>query len=136
MTRRALLLIPLLTCLAAAADPAQEVQDLFTGLAASLSAGNVTSFLAAFDKKMPGYEKLAENIKTLAAQGTVESFVDVVSDEGDARQRKVELDWRIRVKREGDATAQSPREGKLKCTAEKQGKKWRITALEPVRFFE
>jgi len=134
MTRRALLLIPLAVCLAA--GPEREIIDLFTGLAASLSAGNVAEFLTAFDKKMPGYETLVEYVKTLMAQGSVESYVDVVSDEGDAGRRKVELDWVIRVKRDGDATARPPREGRLKCTVEKQGKKWKVTALEPIAFFE
>jgi hypothetical protein len=134
MLRRALLLlIPLTAC--AAADPAQEILDRVTGMAASLSAGDVHGFMDAFDPAMPGYGKLRDYITGLAEQGTVESFVDVAEDEGNDRSRKVDLDWRLRIKRERDATAAAPRERRLKCRFEKQGKKWRVTALDPVDFF-
>jgi hypothetical protein len=133
MMRRALFLIPLALCLAA--DPAQEVLDLVTGMAASLSAGNAREFLAAFDPAMPGYQQLRENVNALTRQEAVESFVDVASDEGDAQKRTVQLNWRMRLKRNSDATASTGREQVLKCRFEKQGRKWRITALEPVDFF-
>jgi hypothetical protein len=133
MTRLAMWLIPLAACLAA--DPAQEVLDLFTNLAASLSAGNVPVFMAAFDPAMPGYAKLRDNVTALVNSSTVESFVDVVRDEGDAQRRTVELSWRVRIKRAGDATASAPREQTIRCRVEKQGKKWRITSLEPLEFF-
>jgi hypothetical protein len=133
MMRRALLLIPIAACLAA--DPAQEVLELVTGMAASLSAGNPKAFLAAFDPAMPGYQKLRDNVVALTGQAEVESFVDVARDEGDAQRRTVELNWRIRIKRRGDATASPGRERRIQCRVEKQGRKWRITAFEPVEFF-
>ena len=133
MKRRALLLIPLAVCLAA--DPAQEVLDLVTGMAASLSAGNAKAFLAAFDPAMPGFQKLRDNVTALASQAAIESFVDLASDEGDAQKRSVEIDWRMRIKRNGEATASPGREQRIKCRMEKQGRKWRITSLEPVEFF-
>jgi hypothetical protein len=133
MTRRMLFLTPLAACLAA--DPAQEVLDLVTGMAASLSAGNAKAFLAAFDPAMPGYEKLRANVTALVAQVDVESFVDVASDEGDAQRRYIELNWRMRLKRNSDATASPPRDRRIKCSVEKQGRKWRITSLDAVEFF-
>ena len=131
--RRALLLIPLAACLAA--DPSQEVLELITGMAASLSAGNPKAFLAAFDPAMPGYQKLRDNVTALLGQAAVESFVDVARDEGDAQRRGVEINWRMRIKRAGDATASAGREQRIRCHVEKQGRKWRITAWEPVEFF-
>jgi hypothetical protein len=133
MTRRALFLTPLAACLAA--DPAQEVLDLVTGMAASLSAGNVKAFLAAFDPAMPAYEKLRANVTALVAQVEVESFVDVAGDEGDAQRRTVELNWRMRLKRNSDATASPGRDRRIKCSVAKQGRKWRITSLDAVEFF-
>jgi hypothetical protein len=131
-TALSLLLIPLAVCVAA--DPAQEVLDLFTGLAASLSAGNVQQFMSAFDPAMPGYAKLRENITAMIGAGAIESFVDVTS-EGDAQSRKVEVTWRLRLKRAADATASAPREAQLRARVEKQNKKWKIVALDPVAFF-
>ena len=136
MTRRALLLLPLPLPLAVCfgADPAQEVLDLITSAAASLSAGNTAAFLAAFDPAMPGYEKLRANDTALERQAEVQSFIDLVEDEGDDRRRSVELDWVLRIRREQEATA-SRREQRVKCRAEKAGRKWRIVALEPLEFF-
>ncbi|HTS65145.1 MAG TPA: hypothetical protein VMH28_24145 [Candidatus Acidoferrales bacterium] len=133
MTRRALWLIPLALCLAA--DPAGEVLDLFTDLAASLAAGNAVDFLSKFDRKMPGYEKLSENVTALTRQSDIESFVDLTRNEGDGQNREVEANWKMRIKTGADATASPGRQQLLKCRVEKQGKKWRITALEPVDFF-
>jgi hypothetical protein len=138
--KRALWLIP--AALLVAADPAQEVLDLFTGLAASLSANDAQQFMAAFDREMPGYDKLRQEVTALvgprAGNGVylteIASYVDVVSDEGDAQHRTVEVDWRMRVKRRGDAVS-APREQRLQCKLEKRGKKWKIVSLTPLEFF-
>ena len=136
MTRRALLMMPLLLPLAAGfgADPSEEVVDLITSAAASLSAGNAAAFLAAFDRAMPGYEKLRANVAALERQAEVQSFIDLVEDEGDDRRRSVELDWVLRIRREQEATA-SRRQQRVKIRVEKSGRKWRIVALEPLEFF-
>ena len=133
MTRRALWMIPFAVCLDA--EPSQEVLELFTGMAASLSAGDAREFLGAFDKTMPGYSKLRENVTALAAAGYIESSVDVVREEGDAQRRTVEVSWRLRIRRAAEATASAPREAKLTCKLEKRGKKWRIVAMEPIAYF-
>jgi hypothetical protein len=142
MMRRAFWLLPIAVCLAA--DPAQEVLDLFTSLAASLSANNASEFMSAFDRRMPGYEKLQGYVNALVGPKlpddtfliNTENYVDVVSDEGDAQHRTVELNWRMRIKHKIDGTAQVSREQKLKCTLEKSGKKWKIVAMEPIEYFK
>jgi hypothetical protein len=130
-----LFLIPLAVCLAAAADPAQEVLDLFTNLAASLSAGNAEEFMGAFDKSMPGYSKLRDGVTGLTKVGGIESSVEVVRDEGDAQHRTVEVDWRMRIKSNVDATASVPRQQTIQCKLEKKGRKWKIVSLDPVGYF-
>ncbi len=134
MTRRVLLAIPLAAC-CRAADPAREVLDLVTDAAASLSAGNVALFLKAFDPAMPGYAKLRENVTGLIAHGDVQSLIDPLEDEGDERQRAVRFQWTLLIQRGQDSTSSVRREQVVKCTAEKQGGKWRIVGLEPIEFF-
>ena len=134
MTRLALLLLAT-AAFSRAADPAQEVLDLFTGVAASLSAGNVARFLAAFDPAMPGYADLRENVTALAAQGEVQSFIDPVENEGTQSERAVEWKWTLRLRRGQDATPDLLREQTVKCQVEKRAGKWRITQLDPVAFF-
>jgi hypothetical protein len=139
--RRALWLIPVAVLLAA--EPSQEVWDLFTGLAGSLSGNDASGFLSAFDRSMPGYDKLREQVTALAGPTAVNgvrlteiaNYVDVVRDVGDAQHRTVEVNWRMRIKRSGDATAGAAREQKIECKLEKRGKKWKIVAMSPIEFF-
>jgi hypothetical protein len=131
--RNALLLIPLLAW--AADSPAQQVLDLFTELASSLASGDSTAFLARFDRKMPGYEKLRENITALTKQADVTSYVDLAKNEGDGQKREVEVNWKMQIRRGQDATSGPPREQTLHATVEKQGRSWKITSLTPIDFF-
>jgi hypothetical protein len=131
--RNALLLIPLLAW--AADSPAQQVLDLFTELASSLASGDSAAFLAKFDRKMPGYEKLRENITALTKQADVTSYVDLAKNEGDGQKREVEVNWKMQIRRGQDATSGPPREQTLRCTVEKQGQSWKVIALTPIDFF-
>jgi len=134
MTRRAWLAITIAGC-CAAADPAREVLELVSDAAASLSAGNAAEFLRAFDKGMPGYAKLRENVTGLLALGDVQSAIEPVEDAGDDRRRTAQFQWTLRILRGSQATASVRREQAVKCTAEKRGGKWRIIAIEPLEFF-
>jgi hypothetical protein len=134
MTRRVLLILPLAAC-CRAADVAQEVLDLIADAAASLSAGNVSLFLKAFDPAMPGYAKLRENVTGLIAQGDVKSVIDPLEQEGDERRRSVQLHWTLLIERGQQATVSVRREQEVKIKVEKQRGKWRIVALEPIEFF-
>jgi hypothetical protein len=128
-----LLLIPLLFW--AADTPAQEVLDLFTGLADSLASGDSVAFLAKFDRRMPGYQQLHDNITALTKEADLTSVVDLVADEGDAQKRKVELTWKMLIKRGQDPASSPAREQTLHVLVEKQGRRWKITALTPIEFF-
>jgi hypothetical protein len=132
--RRAALLLAMAAC-CRAADPAGEVVDLFTDVAASLSAGNVSRFVAAFDPAMPGYAKLREDVTALLAQGEVQSFIDPVENDGTETERAVQWKWTLRLRRTQDATPSVMREQTVKCKVEKRKGKWRITQWEPAGFF-
>jgi len=134
MTRRVCLSLAMAGCLRAA-DPAREVFDLVADAAGSLSAGNVAAFLGAFDRNMPGYAKLRQNITGLLALGDVQSAIEPLEDAGDERRRTAQFLWTLRILRGQAATATARREQVVKCTVEKQGGKWRITAIEPLEFF-
>ena len=134
MTRRVLLLVPLVTC-CRAADPAQEVLDLVADAAASLSAGSVSQFLKAFDPAMEGYAKLRENVTGLVALGEVQSLIDPLEDEGDDRRRTVQFRWTLRLRRGEQSASFIRREQVVICKVEKQRGKWRIVGLEPIEFF-
>jgi hypothetical protein len=136
MRHAALILFAIAICFPAAADdPATQVLDLFTDIAASLSAGNVPRFLSAFDPAMPGYAALRANVTALVAQGEIQSSIEPVENQGDATRRNVEWQWTMRIRRGQDAVSSVLRQQDVKATVEKRGAKWRVTQLDPVSFF-
>ena len=103
--------------------------------AADIPAENTTKFMEAFDPAMPGYAQLRDNVLALEQRADVESGVDLVKNEGDDRVRTIAVDWSMNlVSHETTVTAVQRRQI-VTCQLEKQGKKWRITALEPQAFF-
>ena len=110
--------------------PAPQM-EVFRDIAEALANRDAEAFLDQFDQQMPGYEKLRDEIRELlAVTQEIGTTVDVISDEGDEQKRSLELDWVLKFDTE------DPRRQIVKCRAEKQGKKWKITALEPVEFFK
>ena len=134
MTRRLLVMLALAAC-CRAGDPAREVLDVVADAAGSLSAGNVSLFMKAFDPAMAGYAKLRENVTALVAQGEVQSEIEPLEDEGDERRRVDTFQWTLRWKRGENSASFGRREQVVTCKAEKQGGKWRIVGLEPIAFF-
>ena len=133
MRRRAFFAVVLVPALAA--DAAREVYELFESMANGLSQGDAAPFVDALDPAMPGYRDLAANVRALAAQAEVQSAIEVLTDTGDATHRDVQLDWFLQITLRSDPMNLARRRQIVKCKTVKQGKKWRIVALEPVAFF-
>ena len=133
MTRRELLFAMMAAPLRA--DDAQDVWDLFTQMASALSEGNEVQFLTAFDRSMAGYQTLETNVSALLRQAEVQSSIEVLSDAGNGVSRSVELDWFLQIVEQQEAAGSTRRRERVRCKLAKQGKKWRITALEPLALF-
>ncbi len=134
MTRRALLLAA--TAAVLRADSADEVRSLIVSLATALSEGNPAGFMAAFDKAMPGYEALWINVTALVRDASVQSAVDISSNEGDDRARTLEADWLLHMTHRTGAGEVVRRRERVKCRIEKRGRRWRIVGFDPLTFFE
>ncbi len=138
-------MIPLLTLLLLL--PLQEsrvADDLAADLASALSATPDTRsensdaaplFLSHFDKKMPGYDTLEANVWGLTNASRLASSIDVVKDEGDQKQRSVDLDWELVVTVKGPGGPTEVRHETVKLRIERRGRQWKIVTLEPVAFF-
>ena len=110
--------------------PPQQM-EVFRAVAEALANQDADAFLDQFDPKMPQFEKLRDEIQDLFSMAQeIGSTVDVITDEGDELKRTLDLDWLLKI----DNNA--PRRQIVKCRVEKQAKKWKITALEPVDFFK
>jgi hypothetical protein len=134
ISRRALLL-GLCALPAAAADPAQEVWEVITTLAAALSRSDPGEFLSVCDPAMPNYAVLKSNVVALVAQAEVESGIDPESNAGDDRARDVEADWSLHLVAKNDLQQVTRRRETVKCRIEKRGRKWKVAALDPVALF-
>ncbi len=109
--------------------PAQ--MEVFRNVSGALANRDAEAFLDQFDRKMPQYEKLRDEIQELfGLTQEIGSTIDVINDEGDDSKRTLQLDWLLKI------DVQEPKRQIVKCQVEKQGKKWKITALEPVEFFK
>jgi hypothetical protein len=130
MPRLALILFQML-----AADPHQPATEMFTGMAAALSESNPAAFMKNIDPAMPEYEQLRARVTALMAQAEVVSSIDFLIDEGDDTRRTVEVDWLLQIRPVADFGALERRRQVVKCSLERRGKKWLVTALAPVAFF-
>ncbi len=140
---RATFITILLACGAVqAADPPPDVIDFFRTVTRALAEAhpddprfptNASAFMDHFDPRMKGYGELRGYVEDLVSRAQIGSAVEFVTDEvdkQDANKRTLDLDWVLEI---GD---NAPRRKLLKCVIEKHGKKWKITALEPVDFFK
>ena len=140
MTRRGLLLGGATMWLGTQAsgspeNEAREVWDALTRVAAALSQGNLTEFLDAFDRSMASYRRLEASAAALLGQYEVQSSIELLRDEASGEGRTVELDWFLQLEEQRDAGSVARRRERVHCRLEKRGKKWKITAIEPLAFF-
>jgi hypothetical protein len=119
------LLIAPLTAVGQNRPPVQ--MEVFRAVTEALANQDADAFLDQFDPKMPQYEKLRDEIQDLfGVAQEIGSTIDVITSDGN----KLELDWLLKIDNA------EPRRQIVKCQVEKQGKKWKITALDPVDFFK
>jgi hypothetical protein len=120
----------------ALADSAADVLNVFTSAAEGLINDDPVSFLDSFDRNMFGYAALQDNIKGLLAAYSVGATIEEITDAGDDQKRTVALDWLLLLSQKGATNSpQQTRRQVVKCTVERRGKQWKITALEPIDFF-
>jgi hypothetical protein len=125
--------IALLLLMLAFDDPPKDVVDFFRSAAVELSEAHDNrggrAFLDDFDKSMPGYRALSDQIEAMVAAGEVSTTIDFVNSEGNDQKRTLDLDWLLQCE------GQRPKREVVKCTIEKRGKKWKITSIAPLEFF-
>ena len=118
------------------ADPPADVLELFREAADALASDDANAFLAKFDRNMTGYAAFRDEVVGLLAAHDVGSTIEVVNDEGDDQKRSLDLDWLLVISEKNTGNgAKETRRQVLKCRIERQGKQWKIVALEPVEFF-
>ena len=118
------------------AEPPADVLDLFHEAAEALANDDANAFLAKFDRNMAGYAALRDEVVGLLAAHDVGSTIEVVNDQGDEQRRSLDLDWLLVIsEKNSDSGQRETRRQVLKCRIERQGKQWKIVALETAEFF-
>jgi len=110
-------------------DAPKDVLDFFRTAAEALADKDASAFLDHFDPRMPGYEALSSHVRSLLERSEIGSSIEIVGDTGNESKRVLQLDWVLRIDQD------LPKRQIVKCTIEKQGKKWRIITFDPPGFF-
>ena len=129
----------------ACADAHDDVIEVITSMAGSLTEvngigdsvvrGNVSRFMSAFSKDMPGYGTLESNVTALVRQAEVSSSIQTVSEDGDDQARNIDLDWVLEVRSLLEDGPIVRRREVIHCEFRKQKKHWKIVSLKPIDFF-
>ena len=113
----------------------RKAWNVLESAAAALNNANAPGFLSYFEKSMPGYSRLSAGAAALVARGEIQSSIEMIGNEGTDTVRTLEVAWTMRIISEDTQIQRTARAKKVKCRVELRGRRWRITALDPVDFF-
>jgi len=119
----------------AAPDPAAEAWDVVATLAAALAEPNDAAFMKLVAKSFEQHDLLGRQVAALVQTNEIVSSVSPVSNEGDDKQRTLEVDWYMEVQPRSPGGNLTQRRENVKLTLVKTGKRWMITSLTPVSLF-
>lgn len=131
-----LALLVVLLAVSVRADSASDAIDVCATMAGALSDDNAAGFVKALAPEMAGRDQLAANVRAMMTLSETTSGIDILRNEGDDQKRIVVLDWSLQMKRKGDTVQSERRQAVVTVTVIKTGKKWRVSAIEPLNFFE
>jgi len=136
MPRPSLPFVGLVAALCLSAQVPAGVLSTVTDAAAALANDDPSAFLDQFDSNMPGFAALRGDVEGLLGANEVISTIEPVSSQGDDRVQSVALDWLLAINDKDRAgVRKETRRAIVKCRLERQGKRWKIVALEPANFF-
>jgi hypothetical protein len=117
------------------ADAPREIIDVFGAMAAALTDNNLTEFMGAFDKDMPGYGKLKTDVTALMNEANISTSVEPIKDQGGETAHTLDLDWTLQIRSLYPDGPIVTRREIIHCELRKQGKHWKIVSLQPLEFF-
>jgi hypothetical protein len=118
----------LLTLLLFAPPEFQVIADL----AASLSEGNGVGAMDAFDKSIPNYQTISNNVFAIVNQADVSCNIDPIEQDGNV----ISVDWFLKLNSKADEGPTERRQMTVKLTIVKIGKHYKITKLDPVTILD
>jgi len=108
-----------------------EYSEIIAGMASAISEDRPELAMTDVSKKMPDHDRLRDNLIALCEQAEVTSSVaDLQEDNGE-----VTADWILRIKLKAEEGRMEERHETVAMRFGREGKKWKIVALQPVDFF-
>ena len=134
---RVALTLTLLLSIGSSGASSTDVLDFVSAMAGDLSNNDLKEFLQRVDPAMPGYSIFKEDLETLLSAKDVESEIEVIADQGDERDREVELDW-VLITRDKEVIngRQLTQRVRVKCSLKRERRKWKLSAFAPIRLFK
>jgi len=131
----AALAVMLLGSVGAQAAP-KTPYDALASLAAALAESDPDGALEFFDSNMPAYADIEQKIEALTAQDNIDCSIDVVSDSESNGVHKLDLDWFMQLKSQGDSQQGERRRVRVQAEMRQIKGVWKITSLSPGTIFE
>jgi hypothetical protein len=114
--------------MAAEQTPFAAIADLAT----ALSENDPDGVLRHFDSQMKDYGAIEANVEALTAQADVSCAIDIVQDDESNGVHKLDLDWFMELKAQGDNAQLERRRERVQVEMRQIKGKWKITALSPL----
>lgn len=122
---------------APAESDSEQISALVLDLSTALEESSPSRFLDRVDRqRCPQYAALEENVVALTAQYELGSSVGVIEQSRKGEGYDLKLDWLLQLRPAGGAGPAERRRQIVTARIERSGKKWKVTALEPVNFFK
>ena len=102
-------------------------------LASALSQNDPDDALSYFDSQMKDFGAIETNIEALTAQTDVVCAIDIVTDEESDGVHKLDLDWFMELKPQGDNNDPQIERRRVRVQVEMKliKNRWKITSLAP-----
>jgi hypothetical protein len=114
----------------------QTPLTVIANLATAFSEGDPDGVLRYFDSQMKDYGSIEANVEALAAQADVSCAIDIVKDDESNGIHKLDLDWFMELKSQGDNPQLERRRERVQVEMREIKGKWKIIALSPLSIFE
>jgi hypothetical protein len=107
-----------------------------TAIASALSENDPDGALEYFDSKMPSYADIEQKVEALTAQDDISCAIDVVTDTPVNGAHKLDLDWFMQLKSQGDSEQIERRRQRVEVEMRQIKGAWKITAISPIGIFD
>ena len=125
----------LLTASLVSADQAADVLNQISAVATSLSAGNAAEAMDPFDKSLPNYEQLQNELIGLTTAYTLRNEIDVTDEQDAPDETNVTVNW-VMTLESTQTNSTDQRSGAIKIRLLRKGKKWKIVNFSPIDLFD